>query len=46
LETGYDLYSDFQPEAARLARELGLQQTQSAFALPVANLEREYFDRF
>jgi hypothetical protein len=46
LETAHDVYSDFQPEAARLARELGLQQTHSAFALPSADLQREYFDRF
>lgn len=46
LETAHDVFSDFQPEAARLARDLGLQQTHSAFALPMADLQREYFDRF
>jgi hypothetical protein len=46
LETAYDVYSDFQPEATRLARELGLQQTHRAFSLPVADLQCEYFDRF
>lgn len=46
LLTAHDVYSDFQPEAARLARELGLQQAHSAFALPMQDLQREYFDRF
>jgi hypothetical protein len=46
LETAHDVYADFQREAARLARELGLQQTHSAFAVPTADLQREYFDRF
>lgn len=46
LETAHDVYSDFQSEAARLARELGLQQTRSAFALPMADLQRQYFNRF
>ena len=46
LETAHDLYADFQQEAARLARELGLQRTLEAFSLQTAKLEQEYFDRF
>jgi hypothetical protein len=46
LEAARALYADFQPDAARLAQELGLPLTHSAFALATADLEREYFDRF
>jgi hypothetical protein len=46
LETAHDVYPDFQPEAAQLARELGLERTHSAFVLPTADLQRQYFDRF
>ena len=44
LHTAYDLYADFQTEGARLAKELGLQKTLAAFALPTAELQRQYFD--
>ena len=46
LETAHDVYSDFQPEAAQLARELGLQRTHSTFTLPTPELQRKYFDSF
>ena len=46
LDTAHDVYADFQTEAARLSRELGLQATHSAFALPTSALQREYFERF
>ncbi len=46
LETAHDVYADFQSEAARLAQELGLQRTHSAFALRTPDLQRKYFDRF
>ena len=46
LDTARDVYADFQTEAARLAGELGFQATHRAFALPTADLQREYFDRF
>ena len=45
LNTAYDLYADFQTEGARLAKELSLQKTHAAFALPSAELQRQYFDR-
>ena len=46
LETAHEVYADFQEEAVRLARELGLQRTLEAFSLETADLEWEYFDRF
>lgn len=46
LDTANDVYSHFQPEAARLAQELGLEQTHSAFALSTSELQLVYFDRF
>jgi hypothetical protein len=46
LEAAHDVYSNFQPEAEQLARELGLQHTLNAFALSTLDLQREYFDRF
>jgi len=45
LDTSHDLYADFQTEAARLAKELGLQKAYTAFALPMPDLQRQYFDR-
>ncbi len=46
LLTAHDLYADFQTEAVLLAKDLGLQATHEAFALPAADLQREYFQRF
>ena len=46
LETARDLYADFQADAERLARGLGLPLTHRAFALSTADLAHEYFDRF
>jgi len=46
LGTAHDVHAAFQQEAARLARELGLQRTHRAFALSTADLQHQYFDRF
>jgi len=46
LDAAHDIYSDFQIEAARLVRELELKRTHAAFALPTADLQHQYFDRF
>jgi hypothetical protein len=41
-----DLYPGFQSDAKDLSRRLSLPATHEAFALPQADLQREYFDRF
>ena len=46
LDTAYDVYSEFQTEGARLAREFGLETTQRAFALPTAQLQRSFLASF
>jgi hypothetical protein len=46
LMTAADLYSDFQTEGARLAKDLSLQVTYQAFALSKDELQRQYLDRF
>ncbi len=46
LCTARDLHPDFQAEAAKLAEGLGLTITQSAFALPSADLQQRYFQLF
>ena len=46
LDTARDLYYDFQPEAAELARELGLLFARQSFELPTEVLQVEYFERF
>ena len=46
LDTAQDLYAHFQTEAARLAQDLDLQATHDAFALPTADLQGQYFERF
>ena len=46
LDAAHDVYADFQTEAVRLAQDMKLQATQSAFALPTADLQREFFERF
>jgi len=40
------MYPDFQTDAARFAKSLGLVVTHAAFSLPRRSLQREYFDRF
>jgi len=44
LETAADLYANFQTEAAKLAGELGLNQTLDAFNLPANALQERNFD--
>jgi len=46
LAAAADVHPDFQDEAARLSRELGLPLTESAFAQSPADLERRYFELF
>ena len=46
LETARDLHSQFQSEAALLARELGLPFTQESFSLQERLLQTQYFERF
>jgi hypothetical protein len=46
LAAACDLYASFQDEASQLSKELVLTVTQSAFALPRAKLEQQYFQRF
>ncbi len=46
LTTARDLYEHFQDEALQLSSALGLAESRSAFALPAANLEQQYFERF
>jgi len=46
LDVAHDVYSDFQQDAARIARDLGLDRTYSAFALSKAELQHQYFERF
>lgn len=41
-----DMYPEFQSDAKRFAKSLGLAQTHEAFSLSQGNLQREYFDRF
>jgi hypothetical protein len=46
LEAARDVYADFQREAAKLARELRIQHSLSAFSLAAPDLQREYLERF
>ena len=46
LTTASDLYEHFQNEALQLSSALGIINLQSAFALPTADLEQQYFERF
>ena len=46
LANAPDLYPDFQREARKRAKTLGLALAGAVFALPRAQFEREYFDRF
>lgn len=46
LDAARDSYHDFQREATKLARELGLPFTRQSFGLPAEVLPAEYFDRF
>lgn len=46
LANAVDLYPTFQSDAKDLSRILSLPVTHEAFSLSVAQLEREYFDRF
>ena len=46
LDTARDVYADFQTEGAQIARKLGLQMTQRAFALPTPELQRSFLASF
>jgi len=46
LATAYDLCGSFHEEGSQLSRALGLIVTHSAFALPRADFELQYFQRF
>lgn len=46
LATADDLYPPFQQEARRIAEELSLPRTLSAFAVSRSDLERTYFQVF
>ena len=46
LATACDLYESFQAEGSQLSKALNLLVTQSAFALSLADLEQQYFQRF
>ena len=46
LDAAYDVYSDFQVEAAHLANALSLNAIRDAFALRTDDLQRQYFERF
>ena len=46
LDTAHHVYANFQTEAAQLAHALRLQATHDAFALPTADLQLQYFERF
>jgi len=43
LVAAFDLYPQFQGEAASLALELGVPRTHAAFAMPARGIERRYF---
>jgi hypothetical protein len=43
LDTASDVYADFQSDARRLAEQLSLPRTLSAFSLTKSELERQYF---
>jgi hypothetical protein len=46
LTTASDLYEHFQAEALELSSALEICASRSAFALPIATLEQQYFERF
>ncbi len=46
LRTAADVYSEFQSDARRVAKELGLLLTLETFCLSQSELEREYLGRF
>lgn len=46
LDAAGDLYEPFQAEGHRIAEELSLPHTQSAFGLSKSDLEGSYFDVF
>jgi hypothetical protein len=45
LDTARDLYADFQTQAVRLSKELGLRNTHEAFSLSSEELQQQYFQR-
>jgi hypothetical protein len=46
LDIAADFYAAFQSDARRLAEELSLPITHSAFSLAKNDLEQQYFERF
>lgn len=46
LAAAADVYSGFQTDACRIAQELSVEVTLSAFSLSKGDLQQQYFDRF
>ncbi len=46
LKTAADVHPAFMADGLAAARSIGLPQATAAFALPVADLERRWFDLF
>jgi hypothetical protein len=46
LTTATDLYAQFQEEGLLLASALRLANARAAFEMPIAILEKQYFERF